>query len=71
MFLMIAEYLIMIRAAMPPRRRVAVARELRSEKTARRRMLNVVDHEGRQIGLHDRTAVSEQQMRPIAQHADG
>ena len=47
MFLMIAEYLIMIRTAMPPRRRVAVAREMKSTRTARREILNVVDSEGR------------------------
>jgi polyisoprenyl-phosphate glycosyltransferase len=55
MFLMIAEYLILIRSAMPPRRRVAVARELRSTKTATRSMLNVVDHQG---VFHGAVAVS-------------
>lgn len=72
MFLMIAEYLIMIRLAMPPRRRVAVARELRSTKTARRNMLNVVDHNGKGIESYGPvSAISEGSMHPHAQNLQG
>ena len=67
MFLMIAEYLVMIRGAMPPRRRVAVARELRSVKTARSGMLNVVDHEGRGIELREASRATERPTHPVAE----
>lgn len=51
MFWMIAEYIVAIRAALPPRRRIAVARELRSERTLSSGLINVVDEEGRAFRL--------------------
>lgn len=51
MFWMIAEYIMAIRAALPPRRRIVVARELRSERTLSSGLLNVIDGEGRNYRL--------------------
>jgi polyisoprenyl-phosphate glycosyltransferase len=56
MFWMIAEYIIVIRSALPPRRRIVVGRELRSAHSTAGGLLNVVDAEGRNLRLGSNVA---------------
>ena len=51
MLWLIAEYVLVVRTALPPRRRILIGRELRSPLTRHGDRLNVVDEEGRLLAV--------------------